>query len=134
MQSSAVIHFRHNTAMAIAGLIVALAAIYPAADLGWAGLPLILVPLAFAVWAWRSGTDADADGLRVRALLGSRAITWSQVAALVPDERGRVLAALTNGSAVPLTAVVVTDLPRLVAASGQPLADTDTDTDAVPAR
>lgn len=122
MQSSAVIHFRHNSALAIAGLIVALAAVYPVADLGWAGAPLIVIPLAFSAWAWRSGTDADVDGLRVRALLGNRKIAWPLVAALVPDERGRVLAALTDGTAVPLTAVGVADLPRLIAASGETLA------------
>lgn len=121
MRSSEVVRFRHHSAMATAGVIVALAAIYPVADLGLPALPLLLLPLIFSVWAWRSGTDADSEGLRVRALLGNRRIGWPRVAALIPDERGRVLASLTDGTAIPLTAVNAGDLPKLVAASGQPL-------------
>jgi hypothetical protein len=80
-----------------------------------------LVPLAIALWAWRAGTDANEYGIRVRALLGRKIVPWTEVTALVPDQRGRAVATLRNGNAVHLTAVKPTDLPKLVAASGKPL-------------
>jgi hypothetical protein len=121
VRTSRVIQFRHHAAMAVAGVIVALAGVFPVADVGLPALPIMIVPLLFSVWAWRAGTDADPDGIKVRALLGNRRIAWPSVAALIPDERGRVLASLTDGTAVPLTAVRAEDLPRLVAASGHQL-------------
>ncbi len=78
-----------------------------------------LIPLAIMIWAWRAGTDVNDYGLRVRALLANRVITWDRVAALHPDPRGRVVAELTDGHAVALTAVRACDLPRLLTASGK---------------
>ena len=78
-----------------------------------------LIPFAVMIWAWRAGTDVNDYGLRVRALLANRVITWDRVAALHPDPRGRVVAELTDGSAIALTAVKASDLPRLLAASGK---------------
>jgi len=78
-----------------------------------------LIPLAVMIWAWRAGTDVNDYGLRVRALLANRVIPWDRVAALHPTEKGRVVAELTDGAAVPLTAVRPEDLPRLLAASGK---------------
>jgi Bacterial PH domain len=83
-----------------------------------------LIPLAVAVWAWRAGTDANEYGIRVRALLGRKVVPWTEVTALVPDHRGRALATLRNGHALHLTAVRAADLPRLVQASGKPMATT----------
>ena len=48
------------------------------ATVRWYLTPLLLIPIAFAIWAWRSGTDADRDGVRVRALLGQRQHSRSQ--------------------------------------------------------
>lgn len=87
--------------------------------------PLLLVPLALSVWAWRAGTDADTDGLRVQALFGSRRLPWDRIAQLAPVEERRVAAVLTDGSSVLLTAVSPADLPRLVAASGRELTEAD---------
>jgi hypothetical protein len=112
--------FRYHAALAVAGLIALIGAI-PVASAAWYLAPILLVPLAVAGWAWQAGTDADPDGLVVRALLGRRRIPWSSVAELGADARGRAYARLTDGKAVPLAAVTAADLPRLVEASGQQL-------------
>ncbi|NUR70685.1 MAG: PH domain-containing protein [Hamadaea sp.] len=112
--------FRQPTAVPVAGLIAAIGALPLLRASGW----FVFVPLAiaaFAVWAWRSGTDADSNGVRVRALFASRKIAWSRIDAFVPADRNRVEAALTDGSRITLTAVRPEDLPRLVQASGKAL-------------
>ncbi|MCP2327220.1 hypothetical protein HDA40_005727 [Hamadaea flava] len=112
--------FRQPTALPVAGLIAAIGALPLLRASGW----FFFVPLGifvFAVWAWRSGTDADSNGVRVRALLGSRKIEWSRIEALVPAGRDKAQAVLTDGTRITLTAVRPVDLPRLVAASGKEL-------------
>ncbi|NUO56401.1 MAG: PH domain-containing protein [Hamadaea sp.] len=112
--------FRQPTAVAVAGLIAAIGALPLLRASGW----FFFVPLAifvFAVWAWRSGTDADPNGVRVRALFGSRKIEWSRIEAFVPADRRKAQAVLADGSRITLTAVTPEDLPRLVAASGKEL-------------
>ena len=111
----ATVKFRHSPALAIAGLVAAFGAI-PVATWRWYLAPILLVPVAIAVWGWRAGTDVDGTGVRLRALAGSRYIAWSHVTGLVPDERGRVHAALDSGTVVRLPAVGTGDLPKLVAA------------------
>lgn len=101
----------------MAGLIVTLSLITLATVSPWLML-IALVPLAWTLWVWRAGTDAGPDGLRVRALLGTRLVPWPDVQALVTDPRGRVTAVLGNGNALPLPGVTAADLPRLAAASG----------------
>ncbi len=129
--------FRYNVSICIAGILAFIGAI-PVATVGFGHedvpayayvlLLILLVPLAIAVWGWRAGTDADAAGLRVRALLGSRRIPWRDVTLLAPQGR-RVYARLTDGRAIRLAAVGRDDLPRLVAASGQEIAARPRDTD-----
>jgi hypothetical protein len=114
------IRFRYNSALAIAGLVATIGAV-PLLGASLFFAPVLLVPLAVAVWGWRAGTDADERGLVVRALLAKRGIPWTQVDALVPEQR-RVHARLANGHLVPLPAVTRADLPKLVAASGGVLA------------
>jgi hypothetical protein len=70
---------------------------------------------------WRAGTDANANGVRARALFGSRFLPWSRIDSLVVGERNRVYARTTADSAVRLPAVSPADLPKLVAASGEQL-------------
>jgi hypothetical protein len=118
VQRAATVRFRHHAALAVAAIIVIIGGT-PIAFAAPYLAPLLLVPLAVAVWVWRAGTDADPSGIRVRALLGERRLPWSQVSAIVPTGGGRVVASLVDGSTVPLTGVTVADLPRLVAASGQ---------------
>lgn len=109
--------FRYNAALAIAGAIALIGAIPLLAESPLFA-PILLVPLAVAVWGWRAGTDVDANGIAVRALLGTRRWRWEQVDALVPQGR-RVLARLVDGGFVTLSGVAPRDLPRLVEASGR---------------
>jgi len=110
-----IIRFRHHASRAVAALVVAISTLTLAGVSPYLGA-LALIPLGYAAWLWRAGTDAGPAGLRVRALLGQRLIPWPEVTAVIPDGRGRVLAGLTGGATVPLTAVTTADLPRLAAA------------------
>jgi PH (Pleckstrin Homology) domain-containing protein len=112
--------FRHSPAVTIAAVIAAI---------GWLSvatwqpylLVLLLIPLGVAIWSWRAGTDVDADGITVRAALGHRRVPWSQVSGLETDQAGHVLAILSSGGRLTLTAVGTRDLPAVVAATGQRL-------------
>ncbi|MCL7460879.1 PH domain-containing protein [Micromonospora echinofusca] len=120
MTSPDTVHFRHNQAI-LAAAIVAFFGALPVAGARWYLLPVLLVPLAVAVWAWRAGTDADARELRLRALVGQRRIGWERIVELAADPRGRAVARLDDGQQVTLPAVRAADLPRLVSATGQSL-------------
>jgi hypothetical protein len=114
------VRFRRSPATTIAAIIVALGGL---SLFTWAPpylLIVLVIPLAVAVWSWRSGTDVDAGGLTVRAALGRRRIPWSDVTGLVTEGR-EVSVHLTSGRAITLPAVGPADVPRLVAASGQEL-------------
>lgn|GEM_PF-1569712 len=123
--------FRYNVSICLAGILAFLGAI-PVATMGFGHddvppyayvlLLILLIPLAVALWGWRAGTDADANGLRIRALISSRRIPWTDVVLLGPRRR-RVYAQLTDGRAIKLAAVSPADLPRLVAASGQQITE-----------
>ncbi len=126
------VRFRYNAAIAIAGFLAFLGAI-PLATAGfgdrtratpWYAYPLLLIfllPLAMIVWGWRAGTDAGAEGLRIRRYgLGSEPIAWSEIVGIVPQNR-RVYAILSDDRAVPLPGVNRDNIPRLIAASGQKL-------------
>jgi hypothetical protein len=119
------VHFRHNQAIWVAAIVAFLGAL-PLATARWFLTPVLLVPLAIAVWAWRAGTDADATEVRVRALVGQRRIPWSRIVELASDGNGRAIARLDDGRTTPLPAVRAADLPRLVAATGQSLPGTST--------
>ncbi|MEH0933576.1 PH domain-containing protein [Micromonospora psammae] len=120
MSSADTIRFRHNQAILVAAIVAFLGAL-PLASVEWYLSPVLLVPLAVGIWAWRAGTDADPRELRLRALAGDRRIRWDQVAELTTDGRGRAVARLGDGQEVVLPAVRGTDLPRLVSATGQTL-------------
>jgi hypothetical protein len=124
------VRFRHNVSISIAALVAFLGAVplatsFLAVDGGTPAyayplLLILVIPVLVGIWGWRAGTDADTEGLRLRALFGSRRIAWSQISALVPRER-QVVARLADGRAIVLPAVSRADLPRLIAASGQSL-------------
>ncbi|MET7709235.1 PH domain-containing protein [Micromonospora sp. NPDC005413] len=114
------VRFRYNQAILVAAVIAFIGAL-PLANARAYLLPVLLVPLAVAVWAWRAGTDADARELRVRALAGQRRIDWDQVLELATDQRGRAVARLDDGQQVVLPAVRGADLPHLISATGQTL-------------
>ncbi|WP_229399461.1 PH domain-containing protein [Micromonospora okii] len=122
MSRAETVRFRHNQAILVAAVIAFIGAL-PLAAVKWYFLPVLLVPLAFGVWAWRAGTEADARGLRLRALFGQRRIAWERVVELTADARGRAVARLDDGERVVLPAVRPAELPRLVAATGQSLSD-----------
>jgi hypothetical protein len=86
----------------------------------WYLVPLLLPPLVAAWWGFRSGTDADSASVRVRGLLGSRAVAWGDVAGFRVQGR-RVLMGLVRGGELPLPAVAPADLPTLIATSGHPI-------------
>lgn len=92
-------------------------------------LPLLLVPLLALAWVFRAGVDVSDEGLRVRALVGSRLVLWSQVTAM-SMVGSHVLMHVDSGGSFRLPAVPRADLPRLFAAgkqgydaTGQPGAD-----------
>jgi hypothetical protein len=108
--------FRQNMAVPLAAG-VALAGTSALALQRWWLLPLLLIPAGVLWWGLRSGVDASTERVRVRALAGSRAYGWDDVAGVRVDGR-RVLLATTSGTEVALPAVTPADVPRLIAASG----------------
>ncbi|HET9517373.1 MAG TPA: PH domain-containing protein [Actinoplanes sp.] len=116
--ASVPLRFRQNGAVLVA-VLIAVAGTLPIATISWAFAPLLLVPLAVAGWAWRSGTDIDEHELRVRAMLGTRHIPWTRVTELAADPRGGVSALLTDGHVIRLTAMRARDLRTVT----QPEAD-----------
>ncbi|MEV0002086.1 PH domain-containing protein [Micromonospora sp. NPDC050980] len=120
MSRADTVRFRHNQAI-LAAAIVAFIGALPLATARWWLLWVLLVPLAVGVWAWRAGTDVDDRELRLRAVVGQRRVPWTRVAELGADPRGRAVARLDDGQVLALPAVRATDLPRLIAATGQDL-------------
>jgi Bacterial PH domain len=110
------VRFRYHGALIVAGIIAFIGAL-PLATAAWYLTPVLLIPLAVTVWAWRAGTDADPAGLRVRALLGERRVPWAEVAELGADPKGRAVVLLRDGRSLPLPAVRAADLPRLTGVS-----------------
>lgn len=120
MSRTETVRFRHSQAILVAAVIALIGAL-PLASARWYFLPVLLVPLTIAVWAWRAGTDADARELRLRALLGQRRISWDRVVELAADHRGRAVVRLDDGERLVLPGVRGAELPRLVAVTGQNL-------------
>ncbi|MET7421622.1 PH domain-containing protein [Dactylosporangium sp. NPDC005555] len=111
------VRFRRSASLAVAAGIATIGAIPLLAESLWF-LPILPVPIAVAVWAWRAGTDVDDDGFTVRALLGSRRVSWQAVDGLVSQD-GSVQARLANGHFVKLDAVRPDDIQRITALTGQ---------------
>ncbi len=118
MSRSSYLRFRQPGALLVAALI-ATVAVLPAAGSRWYLAPLLIVPVLVLAWAWRSGTDVGRSGFRVRALLGSRLVPWSDVAELSADRRGRVSALLTDGKVLRMTGVTAQDLPVVIDTAGR---------------
>lgn len=79
-------------------------------------LPVLLVPLVWLAAVLRRGTDIDADGIRARALFGSRRLPWDRVAAIRRDGQ-HVVAVTTDGREMRLPAVSPADLGKLARGS-----------------
>jgi hypothetical protein len=108
-----------KTGALLVAAVIAFVGTVPIAGASWALSPLLLIPVAAFVWAWRAGTDVYADRLRVKALFGSTTVPWDRIAELAPDQRGQVSALLDNGNVIKLTGVTKDNLPLVLAAAQQ---------------
>jgi hypothetical protein len=118
------LRFRHNTAIAVAAVLVLIAGVSLTTWAVWL-LPLLLIPLAVAVWGWRAGTDVDAGGVTVRAAIGRRRVPWSQISEITTERGGRVAARLASGRMLRLTAVPASALPQLAQTAAGEVRDDD---------
>ncbi|MFQ6327872.1 PH domain-containing protein [Nocardia sp. CWNU-33] len=84
---------------------------------------LLLIPVAVAVWIYRTRTTVSEDGLDLRTVFGARHLDWSQVAGVTIPKRGFVRAHLTDDSDVKLPAVSYDRLRDLIDASGGRIPD-----------
>jgi hypothetical protein len=90
---------------------------------GWHTL-LLAIPVLIAVFIRRTATFVDAEGIRVRALLGSRRLPWPEIRGLAVTGRS-IYAVLADGS-VRLPCVRQSDLGAVSRASDgrlPPIAD-----------
>jgi hypothetical protein len=124
VRSKPVLRVRKTGALLVAA-VIAFAGAIPIAGARWELTPIILIPIAVFAWALRAGTDVYPDELRVRALFGSTRVPWQRVAELAPDPSGQVSALLDNGNVIRLTGVTKDNLPRVLAAGRQEIADAD---------
>jgi len=120
VRSKPLLRVRKTGALLVAAMIAFVSAV-PIAGARWELTPILLIPAAVFVWAWRAGTDVYADELRVKALIGSTRVPWPRIAELAPDPRGQVSALLDNGHVIRLTGVTTDNLPRVLAAGKQEL-------------
>jgi Bacterial PH domain len=82
---------------------------------------LLIIPIAVAFYIARTATTVNANGIKVRALLGSRTLKWAELRGLSVSERS-VYAVCVDG-AVRLPCVRVGDLAAVAAASDGKLPD-----------
>jgi len=120
VRSKPLLRVRKTGALLVAAMIAFVSAV-PIAGARWELTPILLIPAAVFVWAWRAGTDVYADELRVKALIGSTRVPWPRIAELGPGPRGQVSALLDNGHVIRLTGVTTDNLPRVLAAGKQEL-------------
>jgi hypothetical protein len=120
VRSKPLLRVRKTGALLVAA-VIAFVGTVPIAGARWELTPILLIPIAVFVWAWRAGTDVYADELRVKALLGSTRVPWSRIDELAPGPRGEVSALLDNGHVIRLTGVTADNLPRVLAAGKQEL-------------
>jgi hypothetical protein len=114
-----------KTGALLVAAVIALVGAVPLAGAEWELTPVLLIPIAIFVWAWRAGTDVYPDELRVKALFGSTPVPWSRITELAPDTRGRISALLDNGNVIRLTGVTQGNLPRVLAAGKQEISHPD---------
>jgi hypothetical protein len=110
---------RHNTAVPLAAFVTLIGASAVATQRWWL-MPILLIPAAMVWWGVRAGVDVDTESLRVRGMVGTRELPWSEVTGF-RMARNRVNVTLANGNEVRLPAVTPTVLPAVIKASGQDL-------------
>ncbi|MCO8272039.1 PH domain-containing protein [Actinoplanes sp. TRM 88003] len=124
MRSKPLLRVRKTGALMVAAVLAFVSGV-PLASVSWAWALILLIPVAFFVWAWRAGTDVYADRLRVRALFGNTTVPWQRITELAPDRSGQISALLDNGNVIRLTAVTTDNLPKVLAAGGQQIGHSD---------
>lgn len=105
--------FRHGGAERAAAVVWLIASLALATARWWLS-PILLLPLLAVIATFRRGTDFDADGVTVRAVIAKRRVPWTEVEQLRPDGVRRVLLVRKDGRAIALPGVRPADLPRLV--------------------
>jgi hypothetical protein len=86
-------------------------------------LLLYLIPIGIGIWVLRTRTVVEAETIRVRRMLTTRRVDWSDLAGLRVRERKWVRAVLTDGDEVALPCVKPRHLPVLALLSGGRLPD-----------
>jgi hypothetical protein len=81
-------------------------------------LVFLVVPLAAALWALRTGVDIDDAGVTVRGAIGSRRVPWTRLAGIRIGARRGLWLVTTEGTEIRLPVLRVGDLPRLATLSG----------------
>jgi hypothetical protein len=84
---------------------------------------LLLIPLFAGLYVARSATIVNEDGVRVRAIFGSRFMPWDSIRGLSAEKR--VVYAVVENGAVRLPCVKVSDLWLVSRASGGHLPEID---------
>ncbi|OBI55128.1 PH domain-containing protein [Mycobacterium sp. E787] len=79
--------------------------------------PLLIIPVVLSALIVRLRTVADADGVTVRTLFGSRTVRWDEVEGLRFHRGSWARARLKSGAELRLPAVTFATLPQLTAAS-----------------
>jgi Bacterial PH domain len=80
--------------------------------------PLLIIPVLLSALIIRLRTQADADGVTIRTLLGSRTLGWDEIDGLRFTRGSWARARLKNGDELRLPAVTFATLPLLTEASG----------------
>lgn len=79
--------------------------------------PVLVIPVLLSAMIVRLRTVADADGVRVRTLLGGRSVTWEDIEGLRFHRGSWARARLKDGAELRLPAVTFATLPLLTEAS-----------------
>ena len=124
MSRKPLLRVRKTGALLVAA-VIAFVGTVPLAGASWGLAPVLLIPAAIFVWAWRAGTDVYPDELRVKALFGSTSVPWARITELAPDHRGQISALLDSGNVIRLTGVTQGNLPRVLAAGKQEISHPD---------
>jgi hypothetical protein len=102
---------------ALLPVVILLLCVVPIAAASPWTTPLLLIPLALAVWVLRAGVDVADDGITVRSLVAQRRVGWSELAGIRVGDRGDLWLVTTARTEVRLPVLRPRDLPRLSALS-----------------
>jgi hypothetical protein len=86
-------------------------------------IALLIIPIVALVFVMRTATMVSEDGIRVRAVFGSRFLPWKEIRGISAEKRA--VYAVIEGGAVRLPCVRVADLWLVTRASGGHLPQID---------